>query len=251
MLAKPLPPAKIKEMQIEEQKERDAKSLAEKKDAPKPTGRFHIANPDEMIKQLSIAEKEDEAFQNYKPGYRNIQDVAETNHAEWNLAQDVFEDLTAFRDSLVPPEKCHLSTAKFFDIEKCDEYLHVGRPMVLDQHPKAFSATLWIYKGSNAASPNSIQSKDFPLKISSIKPILDLLGMGTNQHMRSIKEFLEIQLPEGFPLQIQIPIGMFPLSAVFRFENIVSECTAPDSFFDIPQDYTEGEVLAPSSDMNV
>ncbi|KAJ1563210.1 hypothetical protein HK405_004695 [Cladochytrium tenue] len=105
--------------------------------------------------------------------------------------------------------------------------------------------------GPPVGGPPPIQSPEFPLQISTLLPLLDLIGMGSNQHIRSLREFFNVQLPPGFPVKVEVPINLTPLSAVVTFQNIVTDPKFDPSIFVIPdrkQGYRAGEVIRGASD---
>ncbi|KAI9349996.1 GPCR-chaperone-domain-containing protein [Zopfochytrium polystomum] len=100
----------------------------------------------------------------------------------------------------------------------------------------------------STTGPPPIQSADFPLQIGTVLPLLDLIGMASNQHVRSLREFFNVQLPPGFPVRVEVPINMTPLSAVVTFQNIVTEPKFAPKTFVIPgkkEGYRVGEVWSP------
>ncbi|KAI8807218.1 GPCR-chaperone-domain-containing protein [Cladochytrium replicatum] len=172
-------------------------------------------------------------------------------------ARKAFNDLQSFRPTLDPPPPPSTTYSEYFDPSFVDtSFLHLGRPMILRQHQRKFRGTLWMYDVyaesaaiATAATTSSeqfdstlspswsdapnftdplnnynplppIQSTDFPISIADMMPLLDLLGMSSNAHVRSLREFFNVQLPPGFPVQFEIPIGMLPISALTRVGNV-------------------------------
>lgn len=111
-----------------------------------------------------------------------------------------------------------------------------------------------------------VQSSHFPLSLKSIIPIFDLLGMVSpsvyGKHLQTLSDFFNVQLPPGFPVQIELPIGppVVPLSLLLTFGEIkmrnprykpATPTTASTPFLDdalfvIPgrkQGYRIGEVI--------
>ncbi|KAI8914203.1 GPCR-chaperone-domain-containing protein [Gorgonomyces haynaldii] len=231
----PLPPQKVKEMineEIAKQKLEDEKA--------KKKSQFVIANPDSDTDLAKKQAEEDAKFEKYRAGYRNIEESADADLQEFQDSRDAFNELAAFRDSLVLPEPVKMQLDEFMDPDVSDQYTHFGRPVNMKQKTQTLKATLWMYNGDPQVK--SIQADDFPLKISNIVPILDLVGMGTNDHIRSLNEFFNVQLPNGFPVQVELPIGILPISGLIRFENIKMTKSDP-ALFDIPKEYREGEVV--------
>ncbi|CAH8487953.1 unnamed protein product [Heterobilharzia americana] len=82
----------------------------------------------------------------------------------------------------------------------------IGRPKVMTTKVKTFKARLWI-------------CRDFPLSLKDqIIPIIDLMSE-YNPYFHKLKEFLTKQLPNGFPLKIEIPL-YHVLNACVSFGNL-------------------------------
>jgi hypothetical protein len=125
-----------------------------------------------------------------------------------------------------------------------DEYLHLGRPMMQDVASRDVKAIVWMHSASDVLP--SIQSPEFPLKLENIRPLLDLLGMGSQTHVDALKDFFNVKLPDGFPVQIELPLGFFPISALITFGNVGVGCEGGEELFHIPgkgDKYRAGEVI--------
>ncbi|KAJ3000081.1 Ankyrin repeat domain-containing protein 13C [Globomyces sp. JEL0801] len=244
--ANPLPKFKI--MEQKEQEKKAARELKKKQKAAKPKSRFVIANPDvsesdddDQDAVFTSAEKdEEEKIRNYKPGYRNIQDGDDDkDYKDWRMAKKAFEELAAFRPTLDPPPKPMTS---FDEYANGTTDLYLGRQMTVESIDRTYSGKLWMYKPTG--DPNT-DLGTVPLKASVLFPLLELVGMG-NEHIRSFNDFTSQKLPEGFPVQLEIPIGMLPLSAVVKFQHVLNKCDVEDNWFEIPDitdGYRVGEVL--------
>lgn len=238
------------------------------------------------------SEDEDEKIRKYEAGEWGKQE-------EISKSKKALRELAKFRPTLDPPTPSKISYEEFFAEGKEKEYIHVGRELKLEQNSRSYQATLWMHDGQAAqvsdakheeikekdtaaaatyslfptivqatpTPPPSIQSKEFPITIQTVYPLLELIGMGTNEHVRSLKEFFNVQLPPGFPgkrscvfifaiqrltyllwfiVQIEIPIGMLPLSAVVTFQNISTTYPIDQNMFSVPgkkQGYRVGEVV--------
>ncbi|KAI9005208.1 GPCR-chaperone-domain-containing protein [Gaertneriomyces semiglobifer] len=115
-----------------------------------------------------------------------------------------------------------------------------GETMVYD--PSSFSSTILF----PPTPPPSLQSPAFPLQMDTLLPLLDLLGVSSPVHVRSLREFFKIQLPPGFPVQIDIPVGMLPVTARISFRNLSTKVQFPDDLYKIPgkkEGYRVGEVI--------
>lgn len=243
--ANPLPGYILKDKELNEAKAKQELKRKEKealKKNPKPLSKFVVTNPESdpesedettyTLKELEIQEK----IKNYKPGYRNISDVRDD---EWTEAKKAFDDYTAFRPSLDPPSRSSLPTLDTFLAE--DTNLHFGRHLEVESNDQVFNATLWMYESQGHAS----DLETLPLTPKRLAPLLDLLGMG-NEHIRSFNAFIDQSLPPGFPVQVDIPIGMLPLSARVKFQNITGVCDASDDWFRIPSvadGFVAGEII--------
>jgi hypothetical protein len=153
------------------------------------------------------------------------------------------EDMKKFTPSLQPPSHT-LDQNDVFGCGMRDDYVHLGRPMMQDKASRDVKAIVWMHSSSETFP--SIQSPEFPLKLENIRPLLDLLGMGSQTHVDALKEFFNARLPEGFPVQIELPLGVWPISAVVRFGNVEVGCKGDEGMFHIPgkaDKYRAGEVI--------
>ncbi|TPX62666.1 hypothetical protein PhCBS80983_g00309 [Powellomyces hirtus] len=162
-------------------------------------------------------------------------DAGEWNKEKRDKGKKAFRELARFRPTLDAPEPTTVTAEEFFLDTLAGEYLHVGRPIIEEKESHTYSATLWMYdedapvsssvppreseeiiieKDSAAAAaytyfptivqatptpPPSIRSDKFPLKFETVLPLLELIGMGGSEHVVPLKEFLNSQLPPGFP----------------------------------------------------
>jgi hypothetical protein len=222
-------------------KEAEKKRLKAEKEKPKST--FVIVNPDSDSDSDGLnAEEEEERFKKYKAGYRNIEDFKDPDYESWRAAKTAFDLFKAHRDNLVPPPQPTLSFEEYFS---GDADLHLGRPMMIESNIKSMSGKLWMYQP--VGDPN-VDLDVVPFRPDSIYPLLSLIGMG-NEHFRSLNDFLETTLPPGYPIQLEIPIGILPLSAVIKTRNISRKCERELNWFHIPtteDGYRLGEVVKDS-----
>ncbi|XP_060803237.1 ankyrin repeat domain-containing protein 13D [Amyelois transitella] len=83
----------------------------------------------------------------------------------------------------------------------------VGRPREVATKLQKFKATLWL-------------CEDYPLELQEqIMPILDLMAAISSPHFAKLKDFIQMQLPAGFPVKIEIPL-FHVLNARITFGNI-------------------------------
>ncbi|KAI8610750.1 GPCR-chaperone-domain-containing protein [Chytriomyces sp. MP71] len=189
------------------------------------------------------------------------------------------EKLKAFRPSLPPLPPPSYTWDAFANANKD---VKVGRPQNVTDSRKEVSATIWMYDSTlpDPAAPDTPTSTSttsllgwvarmaldttlgpspatptpsaparpqFPIQLSTLLPLLDLLGL-RNEHVRALRDFLHIQLPRGFPVRVEIPVSVLPLSAQVTFENVGvgAECVLADTLFVVPgkrMGYVRGEVI--------
>ncbi|KAJ3407286.1 hypothetical protein HDU80_009183 [Chytriomyces hyalinus] len=202
--------------------------------------------------------------------------------ADLNIPSDKpLDQLKAYRPSLNPPP---LQSVTWEDFCNPSKKLALGRVHSVKESQKQISATLWMYNPDDGkpaepdsssllgwvakmavdaaigstTSPGLTSQQDaskptsFPIKLKTLLPLLDLMGM-RNDHVRSLKDFLSVKLPPGFPVKIEIPINVLPLSAVVTFANVKVRGTQEDpaqflsdSLFVIPgkrMGYLKGDVV--------
>jgi hypothetical protein len=265
LFVEPLPSSAIRAAQLS-----DPSSAPVKKDN---SARLVIANQDED-------EGGEWASENMK--------AEDVENEAWHQAKNLFNEITAFRPTLESPPPSKVSFDEFFKHGRQNEFLHVGREKVEESKIKSYKATIWMYMGDSkddsskstgsltnsvlgwvtgsssfsedhsnpdktksSTLPIPLQSPDFPIKISQIIPLLDLIGLGSNQHIRSLREFLMVQLPSGFPVKIEIPLYMLSLSASVTFQNLNMSPNIDDDIFTIPgkkEQYRAGEVIKSQND---
>lgn len=186
---------------------------------PRQTPTLAVANPDQESDESDLEAEIEE----YKYGYRNIDDVGDDHQESIKSARKAFRKLAKFRDSLHPPPLYPISLKEYLS---GSESLHLGRPLELDKQVKSLQATLWMN--------NSSDNVAFPIKVSSLLPLLQLIGMGSQSHVQTLLEFFNFKLPPGFPVQVEIPMDLLPLSATIRFNNISTSREMDASLFCIP-----------------
>ncbi|XP_073985483.1 ankyrin repeat domain-containing protein 13D isoform X2 [Rhodnius prolixus] len=148
----------------------------------------------------------------------------------------------------VPPEEyshagnpCHISAEEYFNGDVQLGTRDIGRPKEMTTRIQKFKATLWL-------------SEDYPLSLpEQIMPIVDLMAISSS-HFAKLKNFIQMQLPSGFPVKIEIPL-FHVLNARITFGNIFgleqsvegvdrieengkTHCIVNDSCFIPPASYT-------------
>lgn len=168
------------------------------------------------------------------------EDIAEKQEAVKDMLEDYKESLYKYAPSVPPPPKPTISFEEYFDEEHQEEYVHVGREMDLNVKEKSMRASVWM-------------ADNYPLTVDELVPLLGLIAP-TNKQFQKLVEFIESDLPTGFPVQIDIPIFSF-LSGICTFANFTEwnddmpylptsrPSDLPDSWFNVPDDYKRGVVI--------
>ncbi|XP_050350901.1 ankyrin repeat domain-containing protein 13D isoform X2 [Nymphalis io] len=98
-----------------------------------------------------------------------------------------------------------VSWQEYFSGEPLDR--DIGRAREVSTKVQKFKATLWL-------------CEDYPLQLQEqIMPILDLMAAMSSPHFAKLKDFVQMQLPSGFPVKIEIPL-FHVLNARITFGNI-------------------------------
>ncbi|KAK9503794.1 hypothetical protein O3M35_010276 [Rhynocoris fuscipes] len=136
---------------------------------------------------------------------------------------------------------CHISAEEYFNADVQLGNRDIGRPKEMTTRIQKFKATLWL-------------SEDYPLSLpEQIMPIVDLMAISSS-HFAKLKNFIQMQLPSGFPVKIEIPL-FHVLNARITFGNIFgmeqsvegidriedggkTHCIVNDSCFNPPPSYT-------------
>ena len=133
-----------------------------------------------------------------------------------SLAED---DEIENRKSLLPPAKCRHTWDKYAALGKNHS---LARTRKEKQISKTFEA-------------NVSMSQEFPVKVDQLLTILEMLGPKAKFYKR-IREFVELRLPPGFPVKINIPI-VPTVKATVSFPEFEFTDDLPASLFAVPSDY--------------
>ncbi|XP_014261747.1 ankyrin repeat domain-containing protein 13C isoform X2 [Cimex lectularius] len=128
------------------------------------------------------------------------------------------------RSSLTPPANPRVSWEEYINSEP-GEYPTLGRKLVHKETTKAFRATV-------AMSPN------FPLSVSMLLDVLEVIG--PFKHFNKLREFIQIKLPPGFPVKIEIPI-LPTVTAKITFQDFEFKDEIDSKIFEIPPYYVEDQ----------
>lgn len=126
------------------------------------------------------------------------------------------------RCSLVPPPDPGVTWEQYINSEN-GEHPALGRSLVNKETSKAFRATV-------AMSPN------FPLSVSMLLDVLEVIG--PFKHFNKLREFIQIKLPPGFPVKIDIPI-LPTVTAKITFQDFAFRNDIDPKLFEIPPYYKE------------
>ncbi|KAF6202202.1 hypothetical protein GE061_004600 [Apolygus lucorum] len=126
------------------------------------------------------------------------------------------------RTSLTPPPDPGIGWDSYLSCEP-GEYPTLGRKLVNKATSKAFRATV-------AMSP------EFPLSVSMLLDVLEVIG--PFKHFNKLREFIQIKLPPGFPVKIDIPI-LPTVTAKITFQDFEFRDDIDPKLFEIPPYYKE------------
>ncbi|XP_035031901.1 ankyrin repeat domain-containing protein 13C isoform X1 [Hippoglossus stenolepis] len=145
---------------------------------------------------------------------RNHQSSPETVLSRWNLGP-------VRRQSLTPPSPNTISWEEYISSDN-GRAPHLGRELTCKESKKNFKATIAM-------------SQDFPLGIESLLNVLEVIA--PFKHFNKLREFVQMKLPPGFPVKLDIPV--FPtITATVTFQEFrYDEFEA--TIFTIPNEYKE------------
>ncbi|KAJ1530836.1 hypothetical protein ONE63_005682 [Megalurothrips usitatus] len=144
-------------------------------------------------------------------------------------------------EEVIKRNPCNITALEYFDPDVDLNGRDIGRPKEMSSKTQKFRATLWL-------------CEDYPLALQEqIMPIVDLMAI-SSPHFAKLKDFIQMQLPAGFPVKIEIPL-FHVLNARITFGNIygmdqpvdgvtfINEdtwrgCVVDDSVFNAPSSYT-------------
>ncbi|TRY82679.1 hypothetical protein DNTS_032606 [Danionella cerebrum] len=124
-------------------------------------------------------------------------------------------------ESLTAPSPNTISWEEYITAET-GKAPHLGRELVCKESKKNFKATVAM-------------SQDFPLGIDSLLNVLEVIA--PFKHFNKLREFVQMKLPPGFPVKLDIPV--FPtITATVTFQEFRYD-EFDKSIFTIPSDYKE------------
>uniref|UniRef100_A0A668UEF4 Ankyrin repeat domain-containing protein n=1 Tax=Oreochromis aureus TaxID=47969 RepID=A0A668UEF4_OREAU len=136
-----------------------------------------------------------------------------------SISEQNFEPMR--RQSLTAPAPNTISWEEYITAEH-GKPPHLGRELVCKESKKNFKATVAM-------------SQDFPLGIESLLNVLEVIA--PFKHFNKLREFVQMKLPPGFPVKLDIPV--FPtITATVTFQEFRYD-EFEESIFFIPADYKE------------
>ncbi|XP_023441905.1 ankyrin repeat domain-containing protein 13C isoform X3 [Dasypus novemcinctus] len=136
-----------------------------------------------------------------------------------NIMEQNFEPVR--RQSLTPPPQNTITWEEYISAEN-GKAPHLGRELVCKESKKSFKATIAM-------------SQEFPLRIESLLNVLEVIA--PFKHFNKLREFVQMKLPPGFPVKLDIPV--FPtITATVTFQEFRYD-EFDGSIFTIPDDYKE------------
>ncbi|OZC09649.1 hypothetical protein X798_03343 [Onchocerca flexuosa] len=130
---------------------------------------------------------------------------------------------------------CGLTPQQYLDKNYLMNNRDIGRPKQVTKKTSSFKATLWL-------------CDHYPLDLQDqVLPIIDLMAVN-NAHFARLKNFIQLQLPAGFPVKIEIPLfhivsARITFSAVntsgphVSYNVSLNEIEVDPATFEIPQYY--------------
>lgn len=101
---------------------------------------------------------------------------------------------------------CNISASEYFDESFDLQGRDIGRPKEVTNKVQKFKANLWL-------------AEQYPLHLQEqVMPIVDLMAISSS-HFAKLKHFIQMQLPSGFPVKIEIPL-FHVVTARITFGNI-------------------------------
>uniref|UniRef100_A0A3Q2DUF5 Ankyrin repeat domain-containing protein 13C-like n=1 Tax=Cyprinodon variegatus TaxID=28743 RepID=A0A3Q2DUF5_CYPVA len=136
-----------------------------------------------------------------------------------SISEQNFEP--ARRQSLTAPAPNTISWEEYITAEH-GKPPHLGRELMCKESKKNFKATVAM-------------SQDFPLGIESLLNVLEVIA--PFKHFNKLREFVQMKLPPGFPVKLDIPV--FPtITATVTFQEFRYD-DFDESIFFIPAEYKE------------
>ncbi|XP_071486603.1 ankyrin repeat domain-containing protein 13C-B-like [Diadema setosum] len=135
--------------------------------------------------------------------------------------EDTFQ--TQRRPSLPPPPESQMTWEEYVTAERGRALTLLGRPRVSKEMRKMFKATVAM-------------SEDFPMEVTDLLNMLEVLT--SMKHFSKLREFVELKLPPGFPIKIDVPV-LPTITARVTFQAFQYRDNLSPTLFTIPSDYRQ------------
>lgn len=169
-------------------------------------------------KKVDVKDIEEPSTDGDEDAYNNVNHDASDKEEDWVPPDKL--TYTAER-RLSPPPTTDVTWEQYCLAEPPGTFPTIGREQKCKTTKTAFRASVNV-------------SEDFPI---TKNEFLDLLSVIPLKLFRKLKEFIELKLPEGFPIRLDLPLLPF-LSARITFEDFTFvDGPVDDSLFSIPDDY--------------
>lgn len=128
-----------------------------------------------------LTETDKARSKNNKTPLQNFLGIAEVEENQGAAAQQ-----KEYTNSSNP---CNITPEEYFDLSVNLEGRDIGRPKEVSVKVQKFKANLWL-------------CEQYPLSLpEQILPIVDLMAISSS-HFAKLKDFIQMQLPSGFPVKI-------------------------------------------------
>ncbi|KAK6634926.1 Ankyrin repeat domain-containing protein 13C [Polyplax serrata] len=126
------------------------------------------------------------------------------------------------RASLTPPPESKVTWNEYISSE-AGGHPTLGREIWYKESSKTFRATLAM-------------SRDFPLTVDMLLNVLEVIA--PCKHFSKLRDFIQVKLPPGFPVKLDIPI-LPTITAKITFQDFEFRDNISSDLFEIPSHYEE------------
>ncbi|XP_030764076.1 ankyrin repeat domain-containing protein 13D isoform X1 [Sitophilus oryzae] len=199
---------------------------------------FSASNVELVTKTRSehLTEHDKARSKNLKTPLQNFLGIAEVGETQQSSGLQNKED---YSNNTNP---CNITPEEYFDSEFDLGIRDIGRPKEVSIKVQKFKANLWL-------------CEQYPLSLpEQILPIVDLMAISSS-HFAKLKDFIQLQLPSGFPVKIEIPLfhvinARITFGNIFAIDNPVPKvstlqeetrltCVLDESLFQCPTNYIQ------------
>ncbi|KAL0277151.1 UNVERIFIED_CONTAM: hypothetical protein PYX00_004527 [Menopon gallinae] len=132
------------------------------------------------------------------------------------------------RPSLTPPPESRVTWKEYISADP-GGHPTLGREILYKESTKTFKATLAM-------------SCDFPLTVDMLLNVLEVIA--PFKHFSKLRDFIQVKLPPGFPVKLDIPI-LPTVTAKITFQDFQFKDNISPSLFEIPSHYVEDPTRFP------